>query len=387
MDCFDQSQVKCDLTRFEYDKDCGDARMVYFRRSGKALDGKRGNLLAVVALRKDQDKQRELNVSTTTRFYRALKRRSVKGNGELMSCWNETLQELNRDTFISGQEMCQEIQQSAVTAFTRRVNPSGWCNSLPRHVESKIGDPVMIEVMELAIALMDVRIPSAFAVAELLYCPIERVRSYFRFQNKCASDPGFHTVAQRKLAGLMVDQMRKDRVSLADLVALYGENKKGSSDETARRCAEMLRREPPEDINKIQKTWYTLVKQDSAKDKDVYANVKVLFLKLRNNNNKLKKLQRAGEQQRDEGSRSCGSTEADEATGSRKETRLRHNREPRRGDGELDRDIEQERDRDSDENEGDHVDADKTRGLERGKHVGASDKQPNLPTSLGALCL
>ncbi|AWO97843.1 Hypothetical protein SMAX5B_007689 [Scophthalmus maximus] len=166
----------------------------------------------------------------------------------------------------------------------------------------------------------------------------------------------------------MADQMRKDRMSLADLVALYGENKKGSSDETARRCAEMLRREPPEDINKIQKTWYTLVKQDSAKDKDVYANVKVLFLKLRNNNNKLKKLQRAGEQQRDEGSRSCGSTEADEATGSRKETRLRHNREPRRGDRELDRDIEQERDRDSDENEGDHVDADKTCGFERGRH-------------------
>ncbi|KAF0029329.1 hypothetical protein F2P81_018434 [Scophthalmus maximus] len=147
VDCFDESQVKCDLTYFEYDKDCGDARMVYFRRSGKVLNGKRGNLLAVVALRKDQDKQRKLYVSTTMRFYRALKRRCVKGNGELMSCWNETLQELNRDTFISGQEMCQEIQQSAVTAFTRRVNPSGWCNSLPRHVESKIGDPVMIEVV------------------------------------------------------------------------------------------------------------------------------------------------------------------------------------------------------------------------------------------------
>ncbi|KAK2832708.1 hypothetical protein Q5P01_016597 [Channa striata] len=59
----------------------------------------------------------------------------------------------------------------------------------------------------------------------------------------------------------------------------------------------MLTRQPPVDINKIQKMWYTLSKGDSAKDKDVYANVKVLFLKLRVYHNKLKKLQPPGERQ------------------------------------------------------------------------------------------
>ncbi|KAK2811908.1 hypothetical protein Q5P01_000130 [Channa striata] len=32
---FGESQVKCDLARFEYDKGCGEARLVYFRRSSK----------------------------------------------------------------------------------------------------------------------------------------------------------------------------------------------------------------------------------------------------------------------------------------------------------------------------------------------------------------
>ncbi|KAK2812689.1 hypothetical protein Q5P01_000990 [Channa striata] len=69
--------------------------------------------------------------------------------------------------------------------------------------------------------------------------------------------------------------------------------KGGHSGDTASKaaeCAEMLTRQPPVDINKIQKMWYTLSKGDSAKDKDVYANVKVLFLKPAYHN-KLKKLQ------------------------------------------------------------------------------------------------
>ncbi|KAK2821889.1 hypothetical protein Q5P01_021954 [Channa striata] len=290
------------LTRFEYDKGCGEARVVYFRRSSKVLDGKRGNLLPVVSLRKDQENMRELYVSTTLGFYRALKRSCVKGNGELMSCWNETLQDLGRETFISGREMCQDIQQSALTAFTKRVNPGAWCNGLPRHVASKISNPTMIEVAELAIALMEGRIPSAFPVAELLYCPIERVCDYLRFRRRYASDPEFRTVVQNKRAGLISAQMREGRMSLADLVALYGKKKMkgGHSGDTASKaaeCAEMLTRQPPVDINKIQKMWYTLSKGDSAKDKDVYANVKVLFLKLRVYHNKLKKLQPPGERQ------------------------------------------------------------------------------------------
>ncbi|KAK2811413.1 hypothetical protein Q5P01_000208 [Channa striata] len=257
-DCFGESQVKCDLTRFEYDKGCGEARLVYFRRSSKVLDGKRGNLLPVVSLRKDQENMRELYVSTTLGFYRALKRSCVKGNGELMSCWNETLQDLGRDTFISGREMCQDIQQSALTAFTKRVNPGAWCNGLPRHVASKISNPTMIEVAELAIALMEGRIPSAFPVAELLYCPIERVRDYLRFRRRYASDPEFRAVVQNKRAGLISAQMREGRMSLADLVALYGKKKmkgghSGVTASKAAECAEMLTRQPPVDINKIQK--------------------------------------------------------------------------------------------------------------------------------------
>ncbi|KAK2847540.1 hypothetical protein Q5P01_010539 [Channa striata] len=199
------------------------------RRSSKVLDGKRGNLLPIAALRKDKDNMRELYVSTTLGFYRALKLSCVKGNRELMSCWNETLQDLGRDTFISGRKLCQDIQQSALTAFTKRVNPGAWCNGFPRHVASKISNPMMIEVVELSIALMEGRILSVFPVEELVYCPIESTRPS----------------------------------------------------------------QPPVDINKIQKIWYTLSKGDSAKDKDVYA--KVLFLKLRVFHNKLKKLQLPGE--------------------------------------------------------------------------------------------
>ncbi|KAK2847561.1 hypothetical protein Q5P01_010560 [Channa striata] len=236
------------------------------RRSSKVLDGKRGNLLPIVALRKDKDNMRELYVSTTLGFYRALKLSCVKGNGELMSCWNETLQDLGRDTFISGRKLCQDIQQSALTAFTKRVNPGAWCNGFPRHVASKISNPMMIEVVELSIALMEGRILSAFPVAELVYCPIERVRDHLRFRRRNTSDPQFRAVVRNKHVSLISAQMRE---------------------------AQMLMQQPPVDINKIQKIRYTLSKGDSAKDKDVYA--KVLFLKLRVFDNKLKKLQLPGE--------------------------------------------------------------------------------------------
>ncbi|KAK2841809.1 hypothetical protein Q5P01_012009 [Channa striata] len=45
---------------------------------------------------------RELYVTTTLGFYRALKRSCVNGNGELISCWKEILQDLGRDTFMAG---------------------------------------------------------------------------------------------------------------------------------------------------------------------------------------------------------------------------------------------------------------------------------------------
>ncbi|KAK2847534.1 hypothetical protein Q5P01_010533 [Channa striata] len=222
------------LSRFQYDKGCGEARLVHFRRSSKVLDGKRGNLLPIVALRKDKDNMRELYVSTTLGFYRALKLSCVKGNRELMSCWNETLQDLGRDTFISGRKLCQDIQQSALTAFTKRVNPGAWCNGFPRHVASKISNPMMIEVVELSIALMEGRILSVFPVEELVYCPIERVRDHLRFRRRNASDPQFRAVVRNKHVGLISAQMREGRMSLADMVTLYGKKKmKEHSGDTA----------------------------------------------------------------------------------------------------------------------------------------------------------
>lgn len=171
VDCLTEQQVICDLKHFHYKN--GGTRTVYFRRNGKFLDGKRVNLVPVVTLRKGQAEEPELYVSTTVRFCRAVKHCCVKGNGELVSCWNATLKELQMETFITGTDMYQEIHNPALTAFINRVNPNNWCNYIPKHVESMIMNPIMVEVVELAIKFMDSKIPNAFAVAELLYCPIE----------------------------------------------------------------------------------------------------------------------------------------------------------------------------------------------------------------------
>ena len=63
-----------------------------------------------------------------------------------------------------------------MTAFIKRVNPNSWHNYIPKHVESMIMDPIMVEVVESAIKFIDSKIPNALVVAELLYCPTEKVQ-------------------------------------------------------------------------------------------------------------------------------------------------------------------------------------------------------------------
>ena len=52
------------------------------------------NLVPVVALRKGQAQAPELYV----RLCKAVKQCCINGNGELVSCWNDTLKELERET-------------------------------------------------------------------------------------------------------------------------------------------------------------------------------------------------------------------------------------------------------------------------------------------------
>ncbi|KAI4792864.1 hypothetical protein KUCAC02_033059 [Chaenocephalus aceratus] len=111
VDCLTEDKVICDLKQFHYTN--GDAPTVYFRRSSKLLYGQRMHLVPLVALRGPRQAEApELHVSTTVRFCRAVTTRCVNGNGELVIGWEDTLNEVTRDTFISGSMMCQEIYQN-----------------------------------------------------------------------------------------------------------------------------------------------------------------------------------------------------------------------------------------------------------------------------------
>ncbi|KAE8277611.1 hypothetical protein D5F01_LYC24396 [Larimichthys crocea] len=293
LDCFTEAHVICKLTNFHYGN--GGTRTVYFRRSSKVVNGKRGNMVPVVALRKEQRETPELYVSTTLRFFRAVKRSCVKGNGELVTCWSDTLKEFQRDSFIIGTDMYQEIQNPALTGFIKRVNPNSWCNYLPGHLESMIGDPIMIEVVEFAIKLMDSKIPNAFAVAELLYCPIKKVQTYLKAWKMYSSDQMFRAAVLRTRAAMIEDQMRKDWEELSEITLSYMRHKHGGDAREVAACAELLKSQSPDMATKeVQKTWQSLIKHDAkSKEKtltELYSSAKVLFLKRRTYQNKLKKV-------------------------------------------------------------------------------------------------
>ncbi|KAK2812690.1 hypothetical protein Q5P01_000991 [Channa striata] len=180
---FRESQVKCDLTRFEYDKGLREARLVYFRRSSKVLDGKR-NLLPAASPRKDQENMRELYASTTLGFYRAPKRSCVKGNGELMSCWNETSRTWVETRSSPGGNVPRHTAVRADGAHqalrTRRA-----VQRLAETRGEQDFNPTMIEVAELAIA-MEGRIPSALPCGR---APLLPHREYATISGSDADTP------------------------------------------------------------------------------------------------------------------------------------------------------------------------------------------------------
>lgn len=321
VDHFTEDQVRCNLKHFHYKN--GGTRTVYFRRSSKLLDGKRVNLVPVVALRKGQAEKPELYVSTTVRFCRAVKHCCVKGNGELVSCWNDTLNELERKTFITGTYMCQEIHNPALTAFIKRVNPNSWCNYIPKHVESMIMNPIMVEVVELAIKFMDNKIPNAFAVAELLYCPIEKVQECLKFWNIYSSDNIIHAAVNKNRISMVEEQMKIDWAALAQVASSYGRKRYGEDGNTemVSKCEALFKHQTLANVAKTQKMWHALIKHDTSKIKDkelvqMYATAKVLFLKLRTYHNKVKKGLKVGESERGDRqseSSSSHSTEAQDA--------------------------------------------------------------------------
>lgn len=294
VDCFTDNEVICDLKHFHYEN--SGTRTVYFRRSCKVLDGKRVNLVPVVIRRKGQALAPQLYVSTTVRFCRAVKQSCVNGNGELVICWNDTLKDLERDTFTSGPDMYQEIHGPALAAFIKRVNPTSWCNYIPRHVESVIVDPIMVEVVELAIKLMDCKIPNAFPVAELLHCPLEKVRDHVKFWDMYASDNIVRTTVQKMRASMVERQMRNDWLELSHISFRYWEKRHGNdgTPDMAKAFEELFNQHTPNNIAKAQRMWHSLIKHDTSKIKDkelvqLYATAKVLFLKLRTYQNELKK--------------------------------------------------------------------------------------------------
>ncbi|XP_044069418.1 uncharacterized protein LOC122884086 [Siniperca chuatsi] len=292
VDCLTETQVRCDLTHFHYTN--SGTRTVYYRRNGKSLDGKKVNLVPVATLREGQVEKPELYVSTTVRFCRAVKQCFVKGYGELASSCCATIQELNRKTFIVGPLMYQVILNSALTAFIKCVNPNSWCNFIPRHIETMIKDPVMVEVVELAIKFMGSKIPNAFAVAELLYCPIENVREYLRFWNMYASDSAIHTAVKKKHISIVEEQMTKDWADLAQIASSYGQRRYNGDAKMVSACKALYTDQTLDNAAKASEMWHALIKHDTSQIKDknlvqMYANAKVLFLKLHAHHNKVKK--------------------------------------------------------------------------------------------------
>ncbi|KAI4797373.1 hypothetical protein KUCAC02_025102 [Chaenocephalus aceratus] len=294
VDCLTEDKVICDLKQFHYTN--GDAPTVYFRRSSKLLYGQRMHLVPLVALRGPRQAEApELHVSTTVRFCRAVTTRCVNGNGELVIGWEDTLNEVTRDTFISGSMMCQEIYQIALTAFIKRVNPNSWCDYIPKHLEPLVKDPVMVDAVELALKLVDGKIPNAFPVAELLYCPIEKVQEYLNRMNAYTSDTSVCRSVSKRRNGMVEEQIKTEWANVAETISGYVREKYGDREtDMVKKCNEVFRPQSPRNAVRAQKVWQALFKEDqrdtTAKGvKDISSNVKVAFFKLRTYTNMLKK--------------------------------------------------------------------------------------------------
>ncbi|KAL4008342.1 hypothetical protein ACER0C_002194 [Sarotherodon galilaeus] len=299
VDCFSDEDVICDLSRFTCH--AGVAKTVYFRRTGRVLGRKRGNMTAVVSLRDQQKDKQTLYVSTTARFCRALKYSCVKGSGELLQCCYTLLNELSgRETFLAGPELHQEITNPALTAFLKRVSPpaSNWCNYTPKHVACGIEDPIMCEIVDLGIKLMDDRVPNAFAVAELLLCNTQKANQYVRAYECYNEDDAYRAQIHRNNIALLQQQFKDDWSSLASIDRRIRTSNSGVINKAQRHATrELFRNLGTHNINDTFKQWQQLIKdtpaaKDTARARD-YSNMKVLFHNLRVYHNKMNKLKKS----------------------------------------------------------------------------------------------
>lgn len=285
-DYFDETQIKYDLSNFTYAN--SNTKTVYFRRTKRLHEGKRVNLVSVIRLRKEQlgGKYELLYISTTLRFCRALKLFCMKGNGELVSSCHDTLKELSvRPTFLSGTEIYQDIHNPALTVFNKRVCPTAWCNSTPKHVESAIDDPIMVETVDLGIKLMDNKIPNAFAAAELLYCPSDKVGKYIQFY-KYTSDKTYRRTVNKQKAVLTAKLMHAEWMSLMKNAEKYTRTSYPDNTIILKQTQELFAKHTAHTANKIQKTWQTLVNHEPSKFKDkqlvqLFSKVKVGLYNIR----------------------------------------------------------------------------------------------------------
>ncbi|KAL3991788.1 pentatricopeptide repeat domain-containing protein 2 [Sarotherodon galilaeus] len=299
VDCFSDEDVICDLSRFTCH--AGVAKTVYSRRTGRMCGRKRGNMTAVVSLRDQQKDKRTLYISTTARFCRALKCSCVKGSGELLQCCYTLLNELSgRETFLTGPELHQEITNPALTAFLKRVSPpaSNWCNYTPKHVACAIEDPIMSEIVDLGIKLMDDRVPNAFAVAELLLCNTQKANQYVRAYECYNEDGAYRAQIHRNNIALLQKQFKDDWSALASIDRRIRASNSGVINKAQRHATrDLFRNLGTHNINDTFRQWQQLIKdtpaaKDSARARD-YSNMKVLFHNLRVYHNKMNKLKKS----------------------------------------------------------------------------------------------
>lgn len=138
-----------------------------------------------------------------------------------------------------------------------------------------------------------------------------------------SSDNIIQMAVKKKRISMVKEQMRMDWAALAQIASSYERKRYGDDGNTemVSACEEFFKHQTLDNAAKALKMWHTLVKHDTSKIKDkelvqMYANTKVLFLKLCTYHNKVKKGLKVGEGERSDPqseSSSPHSTEAQDA--------------------------------------------------------------------------
>lgn len=309
VDCFDDKQILQDVSHFSCVS--GVTKTVYFRRSGKILNGVRTNLLLVVrdVVNEEQSPEVVKYISTTARFCKAVSYSCEKGNGTLLECCHTTLQKLgSRTTFLVGDEIYQDIQMPALNAFVKRVSKDSqnrWCVHTPRYFSSLNAKPYMSETMDLGVKLFDGKVPNAFVVAELLYCPFDGVRNYATFLKRYTSERPYREHANAVVACNVEKQMNETwrlitHTAKDYLDKRYGcdvDRTKSNSRDVDHSSIMSAFANNVSSAHNVQKTWQSHVKHDSDRDAKnnkqlcrLYNTIKALFHYIRVYHARLAKL-------------------------------------------------------------------------------------------------